>query len=301
VTVEAKRERRERLSRSRSFPVARWHVTLVLLRDRTALFGLGVVVSFVLLAILASVLAPDDPNFVDVTRRFTPPSAQFPLGTDHLGRDMLSRLLYGARLSIGTTVAASLGISLLGIVLGMLAGYFRGIVDTAISRIVDVLLAFPTFLLALAVTGVLGPSLLNLTIAIVFVWWATYARIVRASILAEREKTYVEAARAAGASDWRILRAHLFPNIVAPVVVLTTLNMGSILLGISALSFLGLGVRPPTAEWGGMLAEAKSYMGQAPYMMYFPGMAIFLMVLAFNLFGDGLRDALDPRTRRSLR
>jgi peptide/nickel transport system permease protein len=270
-----------------------------LLRDRTAMIGIGIVSSFVLAAALAPLLAPHDPNAVDVLRKFAPPSAEFPLGTDHLGRDVLSRLLYGARLSIGTAVAATLGISLLGLLLGMLAGYLGGLVDTVISRVVDVLLAFPSFLLALAVTGVLGPGLRNLMLAVVAVSWAGYARIVRGSVLAEREKAYVEAARATGVSGWRILWRHLLRNIVGPVVVLTTLDMGAILLGISALSFLGLGVKPPTAEWGAMLSEGRNYLGQAPNMMLFPGVAIFLMALGFNLFGDGLRDILDPRTRRS--
>ncbi len=271
-----------------------------LLRDRTAMIGIGIVSSFILAAALAPLLAPHDPNAVDVLRKFAPPSAEFPLGTDHLGRDVLSRLLYGARLSIGTAVVATLGISLLGLFLGMLAGYVGGLVDTVISRVVDILLAFPSFLLALAVTGILGAGLGNLMLAVVAVSWAGYARIVRGSILAEREKPYVEAARATGVSGWRILWRHLLRNIVGPVVVLTTLDMGAILLGISALSFLGLGVKPPTSEWGAMLSEGRSYLGQAPNMMLFPGAAIFLMALGFNLFGDGLRDVLDPRTRRSV-
>jgi peptide/nickel transport system permease protein len=270
-----------------------------LLRDRTAMIGIVIVSSFVLAAALAPLLAPHDPNAVDVLHKFAPPSAKFPLGTDELGRDVLSRLLYGARLSIGTAVVATLGISFLGLFLGMLAGYLGGLVDTVISRVVDVLLAFPSFLLALAITGILGPGLGNLMLAVVAVSWAGYARIVRGSVLAEREKPYVEAARATGTSGWRILWRHLLRNIVGPVVVLTTLDMGAILLGISALSFLGLGVKPPTSEWGAMLSEGRNYLSQAPNMMLFPGAAIFLMALGFNLFGDGLRDVLDPRTRRS--
>ena len=270
-----------------------------LLRDRTAMIGIVIVSSFVLAAALAPLLAPHDPNAVDVSHKFAPPSAKFPLGTDELGRDVLSRLLYGARLSIGTALVATLGISFLGLFLGMLAGYLGGLVDTVISRVVDVLLAFPSFLLALAVTGILGPGLGNLMLAVVAVSWAGYARIVRGSVLAEREKPYVEAARATGTSGWRILWRHLLRNIVGPVVVLTTLDMGAILLGISALSFLGLGVKPPTSEWGAMLSEGRNYLGQAPNMMLFPGAVIFFMALGFNLFGDGLRDVLDPRTRRS--
>jgi peptide/nickel transport system permease protein len=182
--------------------------------------------------------------------------------------------------------------------MGMIAGYLGGIVDTLISRVIDVLLAFPLFLLALGITGLLGPGLRNLTLALVSVTWAGYARIVRSSVLSEREKPYVEAARAAGASSGAIIRRHLLPNIVAPVVVITTIDMGVVLLAISSLSFLGLGVKPPTAEWGSMLAEGRAYIDRGPQMMIFPGAAIFLMVLGFNLLGDGLRDALDPRTRR---
>lgn len=270
-----------------------------LLRDRTALLGFVMVVFMVLAAVFAPVLAPHDPNAADVARRFASPSADFPLGTDHLGRDVLSRLLMGARLSIGSTVLAAVGISVLGLFFGMAAGYFGGLIDALISRIVDVLLAFPTFLLALALTGVLGPGLRNLMVAVVAAWWAGYARIVRGAVIAEREKPYVEAARALGASNIRILRQQVLPNIIAPVVVLTTLDMGAILLGLSALSFLGLGVEPPTAEWGAMLSEGRAYLGPAPNMMLFPGAAIFLIVLGFNLLGDGLRDVLDPRTRQA--
>lgn len=270
-----------------------------LLRDRTALLGFVMVVLLVLAAVFAPVLAPHDPNAADVARRFASPSADFPLGTDHLGRDVLSRLLMGARLSIGSTVLAAVGISVLGLFFGMAAGYFGGLIDALISRIVDVLLAFPTFLLALALTGVLGPGLRNLMIAVVAAWWAGYARIVRGAVIAEREKPYVEAARALGASNIRILRQQVLPNIIAPVVVLTTLDMGAILLGLSALSFLGLGVEPPSAEWGAMLSEGRAYLGPAPNMMLFPGAAIFLIVLGFNLLGDGLRDVLDPRTRQA--
>ncbi len=269
----------------------------LLLADRTAVAGLVVVSSLALAAVLAPVLAPHDPDAVDVLRRFQPPSTEFPLGTDHLGRDVLSRLLYGARLSIGATLVATFGISVIGVVMGMLAGYLLGAVDTLISRVVEILLALPPFLLALAVTGVLGPGLGNLTLAITAVWWASYARIVRAVVLAETSRAYVDAARAIGASSGRIMCRHVLPNIVAPIVVLTTLDLGAVLLGLSGLSFLGLGVKPPTAEWGAMLAEGRVYLGPAPNMMLFPGAAIFLMVLGFNLLGDGLRDLLDPRTR----
>ncbi|MDQ4132175.1 MAG: ABC transporter permease [Actinomycetota bacterium] len=265
-----------------------WH-------NATGTVGLCIVVSLALAAVLAPVLAPYDPNAVDLSQRFDSPSLQHPLGTDGLGRDVLSRLLYGGRLSIGSTVVAALGISTIGLALGLLAGYLGGLTDTVISRTIDALLAFPAFLVALALTGLLGRGLPQVTVAVVAVGWVTYARVARSVVLAERERAYVDAARALGASRVRILVKHLLPNVIGPLVVLTTLELGAILLGISGLSFLRLSVRPPTAEWGSMLAEASTSLGRAPYLMVSPGLAIFLMVLGFNLLGDGLRDVLGRR------
>ncbi len=268
----------------------------VMARDRTAMIGLVLVTGLGLAALLAPVLTSHDPNAVDVTRRFLSPSREFPFGTDHLGRDMLARVLFGARLSIDSTLVATAGIVTVGILLGMAAGYVGGLVDTVISRVVDVMLALPTLLIALAITAILGPGLDNVIVAIVIAQWPSYTRIVRAAVLAEREKEYVEAARAAGASTTWVLRRHLLPNVAGPVMVMTTLELGITLLLISALSFLGLGVTPPTAEWGALLSEGRTYLSRASNMMLFPGAAIFFMVLGFNLVGDGLRDALDPRT-----
>ena len=268
-----------------------------LLRDRTAVVGLVLVGALTAAAVLAPLLSPHDPDAVDVARKFLPPSREFPLGTDHLGRDVLSRLLFGARLSIGSTVVATLVISVIGVAVGVLVGWYRGVVDSAFGRLLDIFLAFPTFLLALAVTALLGPGLANVMTAIVLAWWPIYARIVRSAVLSERSKTYIESARAVGSSSLRIVRRHVLPNIVGPIVVLTTLDLGTVMLGISGFSFLGLGVKPPTAEWGAMLSEGRTYLSRAPNMMFFPGAAIFLMVLGFNLLGDGLRDVLDPRTR----
>lgn len=267
-----------------------------LAHDRTARIGLVLVVLFAVTALLAPVLATRDPDVIDLVHKFGSPSRRHPLGTDHLGRDEWARIVHGARLSLGTAVVASLAIAAVGVTVGVLAGYLGGWVDGVISRVVEVLLSFPGFLLALAVTGILGPGLRNLLMVMVFVSWAGYARLVRGLIVAERSKPYVEAARATGVSDLRIVGRHLLPNIVSPVIVLTTLDMGAVLLGLAGLSFLGLGVQAPTAEWGAMLSEAKTYIGDAPQMMLYPGGSIFLMVLAFNLLGDGLRDTLDPRT-----
>ena len=269
-----------------------------LLHDRTAVIGLVLVGSLTLAALLAPLLSPHDPDAVDVARKFLAPSREFPLGTDHLGRDVLSRLLVGARLSIGSTFVAVLAISIVGIGVGVLTGWFGGVVDTVFGRFVDIFLAFPTFLLALAVTALLGPGLNNVMVAIALAWWPIYARIVRSAVLSERSKTYIESARAVGSPSLRIIRRHLLPNVLGPIVVLTTLDLGTVMLGISGLSFLGLGVKPPASEWGAMLSEGRTYLSVAPNMMFFPGAAIFLMVLGFNLLGDGLRDVLDPRTRR---
>jgi ABC-type dipeptide/oligopeptide/nickel transport system permease subunit len=269
-----------------------------LLRDKAAMVGLVLVVIVGLAALLAPLLAPHDPNAVDVANRFAPRSGDYPLGTDHLGRDMLSRLLYGARLSMGSTLIATFGIAFVGLLLGMLAGWWGGIVDGIISRIIDLVQALPPLLLPLAITAILGTGLRNIVIAIVISGWASYARIVRSAVLAERAKPYVESARAAGAPTTRIFGRHLLPNILGPVLVMTTLELGIILLALSGLSFLGLGVKPPAAEWGAMLSEGRTYLSRAPSMMVIPGAAIFALVLAFNLVGDGLRDFLDPRSRQ---
>jgi peptide/nickel transport system permease protein len=279
---------------------SRRDVVRSLLHDRTAVLGLAIVSLLVFGAVFAPLLAHHDPDHVDVLRKFLPPSRSFPLGTDNLGRDVFARLLFGGRVSIGTAVLAGLAIGAIGTAVGLVAGYMGGVVDGLIGRILDVLLSFPSFLLAMAVLGLVGPGLKNLIISVIAVSWAQYGRIVRGTVLVERERDYVEAARAAGASTMRVMRRHVLPNIVAPVIVLITLDMGIVLLQISGLSFLGLGVKPPTAEWGAMLSEGRNYLDQAPQMMTFPGAAIFLLVLGLNLLGDGLRDALDPRTRLTL-
>lgn len=267
--------------------------------DKTALIGASLVTGLVLVAIVGPVLVEHAPAETDTAHRLEGPSSEYILGTDHLGRDLLSRIVHGARLSIGSTVVTALGVSVIGTVIGLVAGYAGGLIDSAISRIVDVLLAFPGFLLALALVGLFGPSLRNVMISLIIVSWAGYARVVRSAVMVTREEPYVEAARSLGASHQRIVRRHVFRNIIGPIVVLTTLDMGYILLSLSSLSFLGLGVQPPTAEWGAMLSVARNYMGQSTAMMLLPGMAIFLMVLGFNLVGDGLRDYIDPKMGRS--
>ena len=275
-----------------------FEIVRAMLRDRTALLGLVLVSTLVLVSVFAGTLARHDPNAVDVAHRFARLSRGHPMGTDYLGRDVFSRVLHGGRLSIGSAIIAAFGTATIGLVIGLVTGYFGGIVDTIFSRIIDVILGFPILLLALAITGILGIGLRNIIIALVAASWAWYARIVRAAVLAEKNKSYVEAARTIGASNLRILFRHILPNIVAPVIVWTTIDTGQLLLAISSLSFLGLGVKPPASEWGAMLSEGRSYLDHGLQMMVFPGAAIFLTVLGLNLLGDGLRDALDPRTRR---
>lgn len=265
-----------------------------LVRDRLALTGLVIVLGMFALALAAPVLAPYDPVDQDVANRYAPMSLEHPFGTDNLGRDELSRLLYGARISLFTSLAIGVGILLIGIVVGTLSGLAGGFLDGFLMRVVDVLLAFPSLLLALAVTGMLGPGLLNLAVAMTLVWWADYARLMRGLVLGARERPFVESARAIGLPGWRVAIRHVLPNVISPVIVLGTLQTGRLLLALAALSFLGLGVGPPTAEWGAMLNEGKDYLARAPELMVYPGIAITLTALGFNLLGDGLRDVLDP-------
>ena len=267
-----------------------------LLKDRTAVIGLVIVAVFVLGALLAPWVARHDPVQTNFSNRFAPVSGSHPLGTDNLGRDVFARIVHGARLSLGMAVSATAGITILGVILGLVAGMYGRFAETVIMRSVDVLLALPTLILALVVVGLLGQGLRNLIITIILVQWPRYARLVRGMTLKIREQEFVEAARAVGASRPRIMFRHVAPNLIGPTVVFSTIDMGSTLLAVSGLSFLGFGVGPPTPEWGAMLAEARSFLDRAPILLLWPGLAITLMVLAFNLAGDGLRDLLDPRS-----
>ena len=266
-------------------------------RDRTALLGLVILAVMLAVAAAAPLLAPHDPDAQDVLHRYASPSAAHLLGTDNLGRDELSRIMFGARISLLTALAVGATILVIGIVVGTLAGLAGGVVDGLLMRIVDVLLAFPSLLLALAVTGALGPGLFHLALAMVAVWWVDYARLVRGLVLAVKERPFIESARALGLPAHRVALRHVIPNVVSPVIVLSTLQTGRLLLALAALSFLGLGVSPPTPEWGAMLNEGQSYLASAPQLMVYPGVAITLAALGFNLLGDGLRDVLDPTLR----
>jgi ABC-type dipeptide/oligopeptide/nickel transport system permease subunit len=268
-----------------------------LARDRTALAGLVILVTVFGLALAAPLVAPYDPNTQDVANRYAPRSSDHLLGTDNLGRDELSRLLHGARISLFTALGIGMAILAIGMAVGMLAGFAGGLVDGLLMRVVDVLLAFPSLLLALAVTGMLGPGLLHLAMAMIAVWWVDYARLARGLVLSIKERPFVESARALGLPSHRVVLRHVLPNIVSPVVVLATLQTGRVLLALAALSFLGLGVSPPTPEWGAMLNEGQNYLARAPQLMVYPGLAITVTALGFNLLGDGLRDVLDPTLR----
>jgi peptide/nickel transport system permease protein len=268
-----------------------------LTRDRTAAAGLAIVAVVLASALLAPVIAPHDPNAQDVVNRYAPPSSEHWLGTDNLGRDEFSRLLHGARVSLATTLAVGVAILVIGTGVGMLAGFAGGLVDGILMRIVDVFLSLPTVLLGLAVIGTLGPGLFNLALGVTAVAWVEYARLMRGLVLSAKELPFVESARALGLPARRVALKHIFPNVVAAVLVVGTLRTGQLLLTLSALSFLGLGVQPPTPEWGAMLSEGQNYLASAPQLMLYPGIAITVTALGFNLLGDALRDVLDPTLR----
>lgn len=271
----------------------------VLLRDPLAGSGLLLVVLLVLAAALAPVLAPHDPTAIDATARLAGSSATHPLGTDELGRDVLSRLLHGGRWSLGIACLATFLVMILGVSVGLVSGFYGGLLDSLLMRVVDVLLAFPALLLYLAVVGTLGPGVRNVFLALIAISWASYARVVRALVLSARQRDYVIAAIALGAGTRRLMLRHILPNVVAPVVVLASLQVGSMILALAALGFFGLGAQPPTPEWGTMINQSRLYLQTAPTLMVYPGAAISLAVLGFNLLGDGLRDALDPRLATS--
>ena len=250
---------------------------------------------FALLALAAPLLAPHDPSAIDPVHRLQGPSPRALLGTDALGRDLFSRMVFGARWSLGAAVLTTGLVLALGVMVGVAAGYLGGLVDAVLMRIVDALLAFPGLLLALAIVGTLGPGVFNAVLALTASGWATYARLVRGLVLTLRERPFIEAARAVGGTDAHIVLRHVLPNILAPVAVLATLELGEVLLALSALSFLGLGAQPPAPEWGAMLNDARTYFFIAPRLLLAPGTAITLAVVGLNLLGDGLRDVLDPR------
>ncbi len=266
-------------------------------RNRAAIVGGVIVLLFVFIAIFAPWLSPYPPNEGELTKRLKPPCREHLLGTDPLGRDLLSRVIYGARISLQVQIISVSIALVVGTLLGMIGGYYGGRLDNLIMRLMDILLAFPGIFLAISIIAVLGPGLTNLMLAAGIYSIPQFARIVRGSVISLKEKEFIEAARAVGEGDIDILFRYLLPNSMAPIIVQTTLRMATVLLTASGLSFLGLGVQPPTAEWGAMLSNARAYLITAPHVATVLGLAIMLVVMGFNLFGDGLRDSLDPRLR----
>ena len=266
-------------------------------RSPLALVALGLVAAWVVAAFSAPVLAPHLPLAQDIVHRLSPPSRDHWLGTDPLGRDVLSRILYGARLSIPVGAAAVVLAGGLGIALGGAAGFMGGIIDETIMRITDLMLAFPTVILAMVITAALGAGIQNAVLAIMVAWWPSYARLERGLVLAVRQREFVEAARVLGASRLRIALRHVLPATISPIVILGTLDVGHAILTFASLSFLGLGPPPQVPEWGSMIAAGRNYLNQW-WIATFPGLAILSLVLAFNVVGDSLRDLLDPRLRR---
>jgi peptide/nickel transport system permease protein len=266
--------------------------------NRLAAIGMVLVAVFVSFALFAPWLAPHDPGQIDLGARLQRPSATHWLGTDELGRDILSRVIYGARISmlVGSSVVA--GSLLLGLIFGSLAGYCGGYTDRIFNVVImNAFLSFPGILLAIAFVAFLGPGILNLILALCIGGWVGYARLVRAQVLAVKEREFVEAARALGASDWRIVTRHILPNIIQPVIVQAAIGMAGAVLAEATMSFLGLGVPPPTASWGSMLNDGRAHLFDAPHLVLFPALAVMLAVLSFNFIGDALGDYMDPRSR----
>ena len=272
--------------------------------NKGAVAGLVVIVLVLVCALFAPLIAPHNPDLTNNTMFLKPPfwqaggSLSYPLGTDAIGRDILSRLIYGARLSLVIGIAVVALAIVIGVVLGLVAGYFKGIADIAIMRLMDILMTMPSLLLAIVIVAILGPGLMNAMLAVAIVVLPHYVRITRAAVITEASKDYVVAAQVSGAQRLRLMFSEILPNCAAPLIVQATLGVSTAILDAAALGFLGLGAQPPTPEWGTMLADAREFVLRAWWVVTFPGLAILITVLAFNLLGDGLRDALDPKLKR---
>lgn len=267
-------------------------------KNKAAVVGGFFILLFIVVSIVGPFLTTQDPTAVKVLNKLQPPSAEHWFGTDNYGRDIFTRIIHGMALTLRVGfLSVAIGGSI-GVVLGIVSGYYGGRVDTIIMRVMDVLLAFPGILLALAIVSVLGGSLQNVIIAVAIFSVPAFARIVRGSTLSVRKLEYIDAVKALGASDFRIIFKHILPNVMSPIIVQATLRIATAVLTASGLSFLGLGAQPPTPEWGAMLSDGRNYMADAPHVILFPGIMIVIVVLAFNIFGDGLRDALDPKMNR---
>lgn len=268
------------------------------LRNPLSLAGLIIVGLLIGISLVAPAVAPFDPFTTDVAHRLEPPSAVHRFGTDQLGRDIYSRIIYGTRISLRIALLTAVIASFIGAPLGVIAGYFRGRVDDLLMRLTDMFMAFPRLILAMAIAAALKPTLENVVIAIALASWPAYARVARSVTLVLREEAYIEAARALGAHPARVLQRHVFPGVVSPLTIQVSLDMGGIILTAAGLSFIGFGAQPPAPEWGLMIAQGRAYFPAQWWLATFPGFAISLVVLGFNLLGDGIRDAMDPRMRR---
>ncbi|MGE5254407.1 MAG: nickel transporter permease [Planctomycetaceae bacterium] len=262
-----------------------------------SLAGILFILVLVFTGVLAPVLAPYDPVEISPGRRLTPPNETNWLGTDEVGRDILSRVIYGARISLRIGVTIVFSAAALGLVIGLVSGYFGGVLDQTLMRFTDMFMSFPTLILAIAMTAALGPSLFNAVLAMVIVWWPIYARLIRGEVLAAKEKEYIRAVQALGAKPFKIIFFHILPNTIDVVVVRASIDFGNAVMFCAALSFIGLGAQPPQPEWGAMVTTGRDYLRDAWWLVTFPGLAIFLTVMGFNLFGDSLRDFLDPKLR----
>ncbi len=265
--------------------------------NRASMISLGFILLICLMAIFANVIVPYDPIFSYPGMRGESPTLAHPLGYDHIGRDLMARVIYGSRVALLVGLIATTVSVVIGVIVGAIAGYFGGWIDTAISRLIDTLMAFPLLALLIVLSAVLGPSLVTVIVIIGTTAWARFARVVRADVMSIKATDFVTAARASGVRDWRIIWRHVLPNVLGPIIVLASLGIGGVIILESALSFLGLGIQPPTPSWGGTLADGRALIRQFPHITTFPGIMIFLTVLAFNLLGDGVRDALDPKQR----
>lgn len=266
-------------------------------KNKAAMVGGFMILFFIIVAFIGPYFTPYEPQTQDLVNKLQPPSADHWFGTDHYGRDIFSRIIHGMSITLYIGFFSVAMGATVGVVLGMVSGYYGGKTDTVIMRVMDVLLAFPGILLALAIVSVLGPSLNNVIIAVAIFSVPVFARIVRGSTLSVRKLEYIDAMKALGASDFRILFKHILPNIASPIIVQATLSIATTVLTAAGLSFLGLGAQPPMPEWGAMLSDGRNYMYNAWHVAFFPGVTIVLVVLAFNIFGDGLRDALDPKMK----
>jgi len=298
-TVGKKRSFIEDWARKNDSRIKEWkHSIRLFLKSPLAVIGLIIVILFIMMAIFAPWLAPYPNNWRDITKQSMPPSPEHLLGTEIYGGDILSMIIWGSRVSLTIGMTIVLSVVIVGTIVGAIAGYFGGYIDELLMRITDIFLAFPSLVLAMVIVAALGSGLQNVMIAIAIVSWPAYARLIRGQVLSIKERNFVEAARAVGASDWRIITRHLIPNSIAPIIVQATMDLGGIIITAAALSFIGMGAGPGEAEWGRMITDGQSRLLSAPWISTFPGIAILVVCLGFNLLGDGLRDILDPRMRR---